>query len=181
MGMLFISIPAANRSVAARAYIVTHWLDLWFGLSRLYRLAEQPGPLLELLLNLKCYWNCSTLLVWVLWNLLTLSSQLYIPHGAVCPMTDGHAGQMEKSSHWQTKWVVNGAGKGREIFKEDKVEKNIYVLREGVRFSGEILAPIPALKRRKDEEKIKKTILAKLKKRIKSNAYTETMDNYVRL
>lgn len=45
-------------------------------------------------------------------------------------------------------------------------KKNIYVLREGVKFSGEIIAPIPVLKRRKDHEKIKKTILAKLKKRI---------------
>lgn len=46
-------------------------------------------------------------------------------------MTDSHAGQMEKSSQWEKKWVVNGAGKGREIFKEDEVEKKYICFKGG--------------------------------------------------
>lgn len=84
------------------------------------------------------------------------------------PSSTFHMEQFVPAASWQSYW---SDGKKQPLRKEmsDKWQKdgeiNIqawqsrnkkYVLREGVWYSGEILASIPALKERNDEEKIKR-------------------------
>lgn len=107
------------------------------------------GLLLEVLMNLLCS-SCSGIVVFA-------GSQLYFPYGAISPCCflivvvvrwkKTQPVRKEMSDKWQKYVEIN-------ILALQSTKKT-YSLMEGVRYSGEVIAPIPGLKRKNDNEKIK--------------------------